>query len=318
MTNPPIEFKRLLVADDFTPHGSSALRAAVRIAKAFGAEVDVVHVLTDVAGSIAAMPTESRWELVAGDIDKFQQALTRDSQEKLRQALGPFEAQGLRFNIKTMLGAPYLQVIHAAREGNCDLVLTGTRGGSSLRRILVGSTAQRLVRHCPAPVWVAREREEAQLSGILAAIDFSEVSAAVLRIAASLAVKTQAKLDIVHVVEAGKQLDVVATGSGKPVLATRRINHDIRERLQEFVSQTIGTIPGGVNVIWGKAWEAISRAAKRFESELVVVGTVGRGGVPGILLGNTAEKLLYTCPSDVLAVKPPSFVCTIEPPIRVS
>ena len=319
MANQPIEFKRILVADDFTPYGSTALQAAAEIAKTFGAALDVIHVLTDVADAIAAMPTEARWELVAGDINKFQEALMHDSQERLREAVKPFEVQGIRCGIRTMLGAAYLQVIHAVQETGYDLVVTGTRGGSTLHRLLVGSTAQRLVRHCPAPVWVTRDQEWTPLKSILAAIDFSQVSSEVLRVAASVAAKTQAKLEVLHVVETGHQIDMATTPEKKPTLSTNRIDRDIREQVHEFINRTIGSVlPGGVNVEWGEAWKAISEAAKQHEAGLIVVGTVGRSGIPGILLGNTAEKVLYTSPCSVLAVKPPSFVCTLPPALHVT
>lgn len=53
MANQPVEFKRILVADDFTPHGSAALQAAAEIAKVFGAKLDVAHVVTNVVESPA-------------------------------------------------------------------------------------------------------------------------------------------------------------------------------------------------------------------------------------------------------------------------
>jgi universal stress protein E len=319
MVNQPIEFKRILVADDFTPHGSAALQAAAELAKVFSAELDVANVVTNVVDAIATMPTEARWDFVAGDIDKFQSGLMHDAQEKLREAIKPFESQGIHCRTRTLLGAAYLQIIHAVQEASYDLVVTGTRGGSSLRRLVVGSTAQRLVRHCPAPVWVTRDRAWVSLRSILAAIDFSEVSEEVLRVAASVAVKTQAKLEVLHVIEAGHEIEAAAAAQDKPALSTERIDRDIREQVHEFVNRTIGSIlPGGVNVEWGDAWDETSKVAERHESGLIVVGTVGRSGIPGILLGNTAEKVLYASPCSVLAVKPSSFVCTIPPAIHVA
>jgi universal stress protein E len=304
MANQPIEFKRILVADDFSPHGSAALQAAAEIAKTFGAELHVAHVVTNVVDAIATMPGEARWDFVAGDIDKFQSGLMHDAQQKLRDAVKPIEKQGIHCEVLTLLGAAYLHIIHAVQESGYDLVVTGTRGGSSLRRLLVGSTAQRLVRHCPAPVWVTHDQAWTPLKSILAAIDFSEVSEEVLRVAASVAVRMQAKLEVLHVIEAGHEIEAAGGSGDKPALSTERIDRAIREQVHEFINRTISSIlPGGVNVEWGEAWNAIAETAKRHESGLIVVGTVGRSGIPGILLGNTAEKVLYASPCSVLAVK---------------
>lgn len=319
MANEPIDFKRILVADDFTPHGSAALQAAAELAKTFGAELHVAHVVTNVVDAIATMPSEARWDFVSGDINTFQSGLLHDAQEKLREVVKPIENLGIRCHTLTLLGAAYLHIIHAVQESGYDLLVTGTRGGSSLRRILVGSTAQRLVRHCPAPVWVTRDQAWTPLKNILAAIDFSEVSEEVLRVAASVAVKTGATLEVLHVIEAGHQIEAAGGSADKPALSTERVDRAIREQVDEFINRTIGsTLPGGVNIEWGEAWNAISKTAKRHESGLIVVGTVGRSGIPGILLGNTAEKVLYASPCSVLAVKPPNFVCTIPPAIRVT
>jgi universal stress protein E len=319
MANQPIEFKSILVADDFTPHGSAALQAAAEIAKTFGAELHVAHVVTNVYDAIATMPSEARWDFIAGDVEKFQSGLMHDAQERLREVVKPLENQGIPCRTLTLLGAAWLHLIHAVQKSGYDLVVTGTRGGSALRRILVGSTAQRLVRHCPAPVWVTRDQPWTPLKSVLAAIDFSEASEEVLRTAASVAVRAQARLEVLHVVEASHEIEAAGGSGDKPTLATERIDRAIREQVHEFINRTIGSmLPGGINIEWGEAWEAISETAKRHESGLIVVGTVGRSGVPGILLGNTAEKVLYSSTCSVLAVKPPSFVCTIPPAIHVS
>jgi len=65
------------------------------------------------------------------------------------------------------------------------------------------------------------------------------------------------------------------------------------------------------HLLWGSPAFEVVRLAKDLKSDLVVMGTIGRRGVEGLLLGNTAESILTHCDCDVLAVKPVEFVSPI-------
>ncbi|WP_295401436.1 universal stress protein [uncultured Thiocystis sp.] len=61
----------------------------------------------------------------------------------------------------------------------------------------------------------------------------------------------------------------------------------------------------------GSAIDVIPNLAADLKADLIVMGTVGRGGIPGLLIGNTAETILNRCDCAVLAIKPPSFVSPV-------
>ena len=85
-------------------------------------------------------------------------------------------------------------------------------------------------------------------------------------------------------------------------------------RLQAFSEEVLGTSLGlSLHVEFGEPWEYIRDTARFVKADLVVMGTVGRSGVQGIWLGNTAEKLLGVMDCAVLTVKPPGFVSPIPP-----
>ena len=65
---------------------------------------------------------------------------------------------------------------------------------------------------------------------------------------------------------------------------------------------------------WGTPWLEIVQEAQRLRTDLLVLGTVGRSGIKGLLLGNTANRVLGTCDCNLLTVKPAGFVSPIEPP----
>ena len=95
----------------------------------------------------------------------------------------------------------------------------------------------------------------------------------------------------------------------------REIDAEASRRLDEF----LGTLTDDrtqiqVHLSLGRPWQEIQRMSQHLSADLVVIGTVGRSGIKGMLLGNSAEKILDTSGSSTLAVKPAGFVSPIEPP----
>jgi nucleotide-binding universal stress UspA family protein len=68
-----------------------------------------------------------------------------------------------------------------------------------------------------------------------------------------------------------------------------------------------------MHLSWGVPSQEIQRMSQHRGADLIVIGTVGRSGIRGVLLGNTAEKVLDTCDCSILTVKPDDFVSPIEP-----
>jgi nucleotide-binding universal stress UspA family protein len=65
-------------------------------------------------------------------------------------------------------------------------------------------------------------------------------------------------------------------------------------------------------VIKGQAKYVIPEFTKNLGAELIIMGTVGRSGIPGYIIGNTAETILNSISCSVLAVKPKDFICPIN------
>lgn len=311
--------KKILIATDFSAHAAAALKRGMDVAQLCQADVTVAHALTDIRSEMAAMSYDARWELVGGDIHKFQQELCRNSDAQLAEFLQPYADSATRVQKQTLVGSPFVEIIHAVQEQGHDLVMVGTRGAKGLQRLILGSTTQRLLRNCPAAVWAVKSEPTGPLKTILAATDLSEVSGRALRMAAYLTQRSGAALHIVHVVE---DLDPeTLTGVPENLLkhSKREINRAARQRLGEFIQTWVGNAPVAQSkIVWGKSWKSISDFSRRLQADLVVVGTVGRSGIPGMLMGNTAEKVLHTIRCDVLTVKPEGFISPIPTAIRVS
>ncbi len=310
--------QKILVGVDFSGTSEVALRRAVALGKSLGATVTVAHVLTDLRDALESMPPKARWKLVAGDIDEFERDLRHDSDAKLAKLIAPYAAEATLETV-TLVGKAHAELVRAVLRHHYDLVVAGTVGMSMVKKLLVGSTAQKLLQCCPAPVWVAPPVETLQLKQILVPVDFSPVSAKALQYAGLLASREQAKLHVLHVLDDKDLLELpqVAEQPGKQLGAYRReLKKTTAEHLREFVTQHLPeSVAPEYLLAHGAPWQLIDSNAKKLGADLIVMGSVGRSGVSGLFLGNTAERVLNYTRRPLLIVKPDEFVTPIEPSI---
>jgi nucleotide-binding universal stress UspA family protein len=92
------------------------------------------------------------------------------------------------------------------------------------------------------------------------------------------------------------------------------IADEAERRLGEFLSETRDCgVEMTSSLAWGRPAEAIVRTASELQADLIAIGTVGRSGLEGLFLGNTAESVLTASDCNVLAVKPAGFLTPVEP-----
>ena len=152
----PFQLQRILVPVDFSEMAGKALRYAVHLAIPFDAEVVLLHVLQPyiVSPDPGYLPPElavSQREL---------QELARQQLEKLLVKLRIDEVGArLRWQVRVRLGVAWQEIIAEAVDLQTDLIILSTHGRTGLSHALMGSVAERVVRHAPCPVLVVRERE---------------------------------------------------------------------------------------------------------------------------------------------------------------
>jgi nucleotide-binding universal stress UspA family protein len=225
---------------------------------------------------------------------------------------------GVTAKTQIVTGKAWLEITREAVRGGYDMVLIGTRGMGAIGRMIFGSTAMKLLQNCPCPVWVARPETQVVPTSILAASDFSEVSDTVLRLALRIGSLAGANVSLLHVFgSAFARLS--AAGLIETELEETHHAHDLartRSRLEEQLARvTGGRPPAGVKMELvegvGGADAYILDYLKAQEVDLLVMGTMARGGIPGVFIGNTAERLVHQIDCSLLAVKPADFQCQV-------
>jgi nucleotide-binding universal stress UspA family protein len=148
---PEVNLRKILVPIDFSEPSRKAMQYALSFAKQFNAEVLLLHVI-----EFIPMPVPP---LAVVHDEVTQGKLHESAAKELAQWRERFGQQmGIRASVRDGISA-HAEIVNAAIEGNIDLIVLGMKGRSGLAHLLIGSTAERVVRHAPCPVLVVRERE---------------------------------------------------------------------------------------------------------------------------------------------------------------
>jgi universal stress protein E len=205
--------------------------------------------------------------------------------------------------------------LHTLRE-NSDLVVVGKRSESRVDGPLLGSVSARLLRSCPCAIWVVKPDAAQQPRVLLAATDLSEVGERVLQLAGSIAQECGSALHVVHALDLPFTIQMEGDEAQSQYLEQAR--NEACDKIRSSLRDRDLRTPAELHVALTSPTHAITECVERLRPDLVVMGTISRGGIPGVLIGNTAERLLGRLDCPLLTVKPSDFVCSVslEPPKR--
>jgi nucleotide-binding universal stress UspA family protein len=148
-------FKKILVPIDFSPPSFDALEVAIDLAKQVGGALCLIHVdppLT--SASLSPLPFSG--------LDLVTSASREACEEQLLDAAAAARVSGVSNVRATLLGGtPASAIVEFAKREACDLIVIGTRGRSGLARML-GSVAERVLRHAPCGVLAVRHKDAAE------------------------------------------------------------------------------------------------------------------------------------------------------------
>ena len=147
-----MKLKNILVPMDFSPSAQKALHYALSFAEQFGATITLLNVVEP-----AVYPTELGY--IPVEIDALHKTMNTSARERLAKLATEQVPPRFRANTLVRVGTPYHEISTAAKELDVDLIVIATHGYTGLKHVVLGSTAERVVRHAPCPVLTVRERE---------------------------------------------------------------------------------------------------------------------------------------------------------------
>ncbi len=139
-----MEYKRILCPVDFSDISTRVLQTAADLANRFGAELYVIHVFQLPASSLPEAVYEAPVDLE----DQIQKRLGAKLNEFIKETKIP----EVKITTGVYEGVPHVEIISSARENHADMIVMGTRGKTGLTHVLLGSVAERVIRHAEAPV----------------------------------------------------------------------------------------------------------------------------------------------------------------------
>lgn len=264
---------------------------------------------------------------------RLQSAVVNGVQDALTSAAAAFSNQ-LAIDVKVLVGVPYLEVIKEVLASEQDLVIKVPEDPDWLDR-LFGSDDMHLLRQCPCPVWMIKSTAPNSYRRVLAAVDIDdadpvegrgsqdEINQQIIELASSLALPNLAELHVVHAWEAVGEIMMrtsIQNPSEEEILAyvqgVRRRHEAGFDALMRNAGNVLGEdmlnyLKPKTHLLQGPAADLIPALAKELKIDLIVMGTVGRIGIPGLLIGNTAETILEKIGCSVLAIKPPGFITAV-------
>ena len=223
---------------------------------------------------------------------------------------------------KVLGGSPFIEVIKEVLRQEHDLVMMAAEGEGGVRDALFGSTSTHLMRKCPCPVWVMKSGRRRRYARVLAAVDpapsdqdHNSLNLKIMELATSLSRLERSQLHVVHAwTPVATWLSFAGSRLTESQLA--KIDRSNEEAHLNWFDELLAKVPlDDLNVqrhmLKGDASDLIRRLALRKGIDVIVMGTVCRVGVPGLFIGNTAEKVLRHVSCSVLTVKPEGFVSPV-------
>ncbi|WP_066912774.1 universal stress protein [Millisia brevis] len=293
----------VVVGVDGSDTGTVALDQAIEAAKRHHAPLTIVTGYigpADAFGTSAVALPERYW------LDQEQHAaqIVRDAEAKARERLGDdFTITG---EVTVEQPIPYL----LKKSETAGLLVVGTRGLGRVSSALLGSVSSALVMHAHSPVLVARDELVNPSGPVVVGVDGSEASRAAVTIAAEEADLLGVPLQAVH---SWTDFDLGATYRGGGALTPEWDAAAEKQAATETETALLSESLAGVReahpdlviertVVRDRPVRALMEASEK--ASLLVVGSRGRGGFTGMLLGSTSRALLASVSVPLLIVRP--------------
>lgn len=284
--------QKILVATDLSRRADDAMRRAARLAREFGAELIVLHVIEeDQPDRIVAAGKRHAAEL----LDEQARTLTD-------------ELQGAPIQILVETGDVFKAILDVADASAVDLIVMGRHRRKLLRDLLTGTTIERVMRLGSRPVLMVNRTPAHSYRYVLAAVDLSENSGLAIRAAKELGLLREASIKVLHAYRAIAKAKMIHAGVSEEQVQEHvaECAREAMAQLNEFVARLglEGTTLGR-SVEEGEPTRVIKQVVDREQPDLLLVGTHGHTGLTKLLLGSVVDTLLREVSCDVLAVPPP-------------
>jgi nucleotide-binding universal stress UspA family protein len=303
---------KVLLATDGSKEAELAARTAADLAQKTGSELHVVHAfgIAPIGPPVYPEATDLQGVEHEAEAGELQRVSERRAREVLEAEVGKVRsAGGTVAQTHLIEGRVAPEIVALAEEIGARLIVMGSRGRGGIRRALMGSVSDSVVRHAHCPVMVVRADPIVFPAKILVATDGSKEAELASSSAADLAKRTGSEL---HVEYVGHMPPIFYESPGAwaldPDLRGRmeeRAEEGARTKLDEQVQRVreAGGEVAGAHAKLGRPDAEIVRLAQELGAGLIVLGSRGLGPLRSALMGSVSDSVVRHAHCPVLVVR---------------
>ncbi len=304
-------FKNLLLIQSVREQSAlTALQRAVWLARQNQARLTVVDLLE-------SLPNSARSQ-------DYQDLLVEGCKAQLEELVAPYRTDGLNIETEVLSGeTPVVSIVQKVLQSKIDMVLKDAQPDGAARRF--SGLDMQLMRKCPVPLWVIRPDYPDQVNRVMAAVDpdlqdseRNTLNTLIMDLATSLSRMDNAELNIVHAWRLKGETELRCSAFVR--LPEEEVDRLLEEECRHhetnlnalLAKYNLEDIQPNIEMIKGPAGQVLPTVAREKNVDLLIMGTIGRSGLPGLIMGNTAETVLQVVDCSVLTLKPDGFKSPIE------
>jgi len=288
------ELGPILAATDFSEHARHAVDRAARVAHETGAALTLMHVLP-----IGALQELRRWL----DPDHgVEQRLHDDVQKQLHELVAQVQSSvAVAARAVDCNGNAIDEIVREANELDAGLLVLGARGAGVWRRLVLGSTSERVLRRTTRPLLVVRQAPQGPYRRVLVAVDFSSWSEHAIALARRVAPKATLVLFNAYQVPFVEKLHYAGVDGATIERYRQQARADANRSVRDLADAN-GLDAGEWQpcIVEGDAARRIIEYEQHEHCDLVVLGKHGRSATEYLLLGSVSKHVLAEGGTDVL------------------
>jgi len=281
-------YKKILVAIDGSKTSMNALREFVNFSRADNPDITIVTVIPPYDGDLNAL-----W------VDNIDSAIKKQCDAAISDALKIAQEAGVTVRAVCEEGEIHERIVALADTENYDLIVMGKKGMSLIEKAFVGSVTARVIGYSRQDVLVIPYGAKLAWDNLLIATDGSVYSEAAAMKAIKIAGQHHSKVKALSVVDVTVEFMLRAQEVyNSRVKKAEEITNGIKTRA---LSMGVDVEP---IVRDGEVYKTIIDVAKECQTDMIVMGSLGKTGIKRLLMGSTAERVLGHSSFPVLIVKP--------------
>ena len=312
-------FSNILWVTDGKSENKLVIQRVLAVIKKINSRLTLVHVIEEPSSELTILSGKHRSE-IKRKRDDFVERQVAQSNSSLQKIVATLKKNGVRANFKVVTGKEFVEIIRRVLRNKHDLVIKKAGIYDGVLKRAFGNEDIELMRNCPCPVMILQPKAGKSHPVILSAVDPDRVNPTrdainKLILDYTLSIEQSFEKCEIHFIHAWDinegALPKYGGRAEKNAMSYRERQHR-RELVDGFLDKyKWDNNKPKIHILKGSPKKLIPKLANDLGASLVIMGTVCRTGIPGLIIGNTAETVMNKLNCSILAIKPENFVSLV-------